>query len=97
MARSCRTSRTNPISLSASAYIEQQQNAIRSLNTLLPVMGAICIALTVTLAVLSKGDPRSRYLVVGAAVNADGAGQPPLAAPSSVSSNRSPLPASAGP
>jgi hypothetical protein len=29
----------NPASLSAAAYVEQQQNAIRSLNTLLPVMG----------------------------------------------------------
>jgi uncharacterized membrane protein len=58
----------NPASLSASAYVEQQQNAIRSLNTLLPAMGAACILLTVALAVLSKGDSRSRYLLVAAAV-----------------------------
>lgn len=58
----------NPASLSASAYVEQQQNAIRALNTLLPVMGAICIALAVALAVLTKGDRRSRYLLVGAVV-----------------------------
>jgi hypothetical protein len=37
----------NPASLSAAAYVEQQQNAIRSLNTLLPVMGAVCILLAV--------------------------------------------------
>lgn len=58
----------NPAGLSASAYVEQQQNAIRSLNTLLPVMGATCIALAIILAVLSKGSPRSRYLLIAAVV-----------------------------
>ena len=58
----------NPASLSASAYVEQQQNTIRSLNTLLPVMGAVCIVLTVVLASLSKRDPRSRFLLIAAAV-----------------------------
>lgn len=58
----------NPVSLSASAYVEQQQIAIRSLNTLFPAMGAICIALAVVLAVLTKNDPRSRYLLVAAAL-----------------------------
>ena len=58
----------NPSSLSASAYVEQQQNAIRSLNTLLPAMGAICILLTVALAFTSKGDPRNRYLLMAAAI-----------------------------
>ena len=58
----------NPASLSASAYVEQQQNAIRSFNTLLPAMGAACILMTGALAVLAKGDSRSRYLLVAAAV-----------------------------
>jgi uncharacterized membrane protein len=58
----------NPTSLSASAYVEQRQNAIRSLNTLLPAMGGICIALTFALAVLTKDDPRSRYLLLAAAL-----------------------------
>jgi uncharacterized membrane protein len=57
----------NPASLSAMAYVEQQQNAIRALNTLLPVMGAVCIVLALVLAVLSKRDSRSRYLYAGAA------------------------------
>lgn len=57
----------NPASLSAAAYVEQQQNAIRSLNTLLPVMGAICILLAISVAVLSKDSPRSRYMFLGAA------------------------------
>lgn len=58
----------NPASLSASAYVEQQQNAIRALNTLLPTMGATCILLSVALAFMSKGDPRSRYLLFAAAL-----------------------------
>ena len=57
----------NPSGLSASAYIEQQQNAIRALNTLLPAMGAVCIVLTVALAAISKGDRRSRDLLIAAA------------------------------
>jgi len=57
----------NPSSLSASAYVEQQQNAIRSLNTLLPAMGAMCILLTGALAFISKGDRRGRYLLIAAA------------------------------
>lgn len=56
----------NPAGLSPGAYVEQQQIAIRSLNTLLPAMGAACIILSITLAVLSKQDPRCRYLLIGA-------------------------------
>ena len=59
----------NPSTLSASAYVEQQQNAIRALNTLLPVIGAVCIALTVWLAILEKNDARARYSLVAAAVS----------------------------
>ncbi len=58
----------NPSALSAAAYVEQQQNAIRSLNLLLPLMGAVCILLTVWLAVRSRGEPRVRALLVAAAV-----------------------------
>lgn len=58
----------NPSSLSATAYIEQQQNAIRSLNTLLPFMGAVCIVLAVWLAVVTKNEPRTRLLLVAAIV-----------------------------
>jgi len=54
----------NPLSLSAGAYVEQQQNAIRSLNTLLPLMGAACIALAVWLAVLARNEPRTRWLLI---------------------------------
>ena len=58
----------NPAALSASAYVEQQQNAIRSLDTLLPAIGAVCIVLTVWLAILAKDDAPARYLLVAAAV-----------------------------
>jgi uncharacterized membrane protein len=57
----------NPASLTASTYVEQQQNTIRSLNTLLPAMGALCILLAITLSWLSIADPRSRFLLIGAA------------------------------
>lgn len=58
----------NPASLSVTAYVEQQQNAIRSMNTLLPIMGAVCIALACLLAWFSKSDLRSRNLLIGAAL-----------------------------
>lgn len=57
----------NPSQLSASAYVEQQQNMIRSFNTLLPAMGAGCISLLLALAVISRGDARSRALFLAAA------------------------------
>jgi uncharacterized membrane protein len=58
----------NPIALSVSAYVEQQQNAIRAFNTLLPVMGGICIILTAVLAFRAHLNPRVRYLHVAAAI-----------------------------
>lgn len=58
----------DPAALDASAYVQQQQNAIRSLNTLLPLMGAACIVLAVLLAA-SRRTPRvGRYLLAGTAV-----------------------------
>jgi uncharacterized membrane protein len=58
----------NPLGLSATAYVEQQQNAIRSLNTLLPLMGAGCIVLAIWLAVVAKNQRRTRSLLVTAVV-----------------------------
>jgi uncharacterized membrane protein len=55
----------NPTGLSATAYVEQQQNAIRSFNTLLPAMGAACIVLGAWLAVAAK-EPRIRWLLIAA-------------------------------
>ena len=58
----------DPASLSAGAYVEQHQNAVRGLNVLLPAMGAICILLSLALAAMAKGDPRTRYLLAASAV-----------------------------
>ncbi len=58
----------NPASLSAAAYVEQQQNAIRAFNVLLPAVGAVCIALTVGLAVRARANSRVRYLHVIAGI-----------------------------
>lgn len=55
---------SDPSRLSPTAYVEQQQNAI---NTLLPAVWAVCILSTATLAVLSRDDPRGRYLLAAAA------------------------------
>lgn len=48
----------NPAQLSLVAYVEQQQNAIRSLNTLMPVLGLITILLTIVAAFYQKRDKR---------------------------------------
>lgn len=56
----------NPAALSATAYVEVQQNAIRSLNVALPLLGLCCILLTATLAVLARRDRRTRYLLIAA-------------------------------
>jgi uncharacterized membrane protein len=58
----------NPSGLSASTYVEQQQNTIRALNTILPALGAVCIVLTAALAVLSKHDTRARILLAAAVI-----------------------------
>ncbi len=52
----------DPAALSATAYAEMQQNAIRSLNVSLPILGFVCILLTAALAVLSREDKRARLL-----------------------------------
>ncbi|WOB09145.1 DUF1772 domain-containing protein [Piscinibacter gummiphilus] len=54
----------NPAALSAAAYVEMQQNSIRSLNVSLPILGLVCIISTATLAVLTKDDKRSLHLLV---------------------------------
>jgi uncharacterized membrane protein len=58
----------NPASLAATSYIEQQQNAIRAFNTLLPVIGAVSILLTMGLAFHARTDTRVRYLHVAAVI-----------------------------
>jgi hypothetical protein len=54
----------NPKDLSAVAYVEQQQNAILSLNVLMPILGLISILLTIGYAILLKGDKLKRNLLL---------------------------------
>lgn len=56
----------NPAALTATAYVEMQQNAIRTLNVSLPAIGFVSILLTAALAVLAKDDKRVRYLLIAA-------------------------------
>lgn len=56
----------SPAGLSAATYVEQQQHTIRALNTLMPLLGAVCIVLTMVL-MLTKGNRSTRYLL-GASV-----------------------------
>jgi uncharacterized membrane protein len=58
----------NPSALTANAYVEMQQNAIRALNTSLPALGLVCVLLTAALAMLTKHDKRGRYLLIAAAM-----------------------------
>jgi uncharacterized membrane protein len=58
----------DPAELSAGAYIEQQQHAIRALNINMPVMGAATALLTLASALLARGNGAQRALFVAAFV-----------------------------
>lgn len=58
----------NPAALSASAYVEMQQNTIRALNVPLPALGLTCILLTAALAVLTRNNKPARSLLLTAVV-----------------------------
>ena len=58
----------DPRYLSATAYVEQQQRTIESLNVLMPVLGGVAILLTLLLAVVERGRRPIFYLLVAAAV-----------------------------
>ena len=57
----------NPAALSASAYVEQQQNAIRAMNVTMPVLGAACVVLTLVHASLARASRSSFYLLLAGA------------------------------
>ena len=57
----------DPATLSPSTYVEQQQNTIRALNVLMPVLGALAILLTLTSAVLQRKDRKAFVLLIVAA------------------------------
>jgi uncharacterized membrane protein len=57
----------NPMDLSQTAYLEQQQQAIRTLNVTMPRLGAIGTVLTLASAVLAR-DGRLAFVLLTAAV-----------------------------
>lgn len=58
----------NPSDLSPGTYVEHQQHTIRALNTPMPILGGVCILLTIILAVLERSNRQVRYLLVAATV-----------------------------
>ena len=58
----------NPIGLSAPTYIEQQQNNIRALNTIMPLLGLITIVLTLISAFLQIKDKIAFSILLVASV-----------------------------
>jgi len=57
----------NPHNLSAVVYVEQQQNSIRNLNVLMPVLGLITIIITLLAAFLQRAQKRIMLSLVIAA------------------------------
>ena len=58
----------NPAGLSAGAYLEQQQHAIRSLNFLMPALGLLGLLLTVAWAIIARSERPVFYMLVFAAI-----------------------------
>lgn len=58
----------NPENLSAVTYVEQQQNTIRALNVLMPILGFFSIILTIAYAALSYQEKSKRNLLLLASV-----------------------------
>jgi len=56
----------SPSDLSAGAYIEQQQHAIRALNVTMPLLGALTALLTLVSAVQARGNPRQALFLFAA-------------------------------
>ena len=54
----------NPATLSPSTYVEQQQNAIRALDVLMPVLGGITIVLTLISAFMQRSDNKAFVLLL---------------------------------
>ncbi len=58
----------SPKALDANAYITVQQQAIRTMNTVMPALGAATILVTTTAAILGRGDHTRLWLLVAAAL-----------------------------
>jgi uncharacterized membrane protein len=59
----------NPKNLSVATYIEQQQNLIKALNTLMPLMGLITIILTVV-STFSQKSSKTLFIILLVATTA---------------------------
>ena len=57
----------NPAGLDANSYVAVQQQAIRTMNRVMPALGAVTILLTITAAALGRGD-NARFGLLAAAV-----------------------------
>jgi hypothetical protein len=58
----------NPVGLPAEAYVAQQQNAIRALNVLMPILGLIAAVLTLVSAFLRKREKPVFYILLFSAL-----------------------------
>jgi uncharacterized membrane protein len=56
----------NPRGLSAAAYVAQQQGLVRSLNVIMPALGAMTILAAIVAALLSRDEPVRLGLLSGA-------------------------------
>ena len=56
----------DPADLSPSAYVEQQQHAIRALNVTMPILGALTTLLTLVSAILARSNRRQFTLLLAA-------------------------------
>jgi hypothetical protein len=54
----------NPAGLDASLYVAVQQQAIRTMNTVMPVLGAATILVTIAASVIERGDRVRLWLLV---------------------------------
>ena len=57
----------SPAGLDATTYVIQQQNGIRALNGIMPLLGALTIILTLAAAFAASGDPLRMNLLFAAA------------------------------
>ena len=58
----------NPKGLDGPRYVVLHQQGIRTMNTAMPALGAVTIALTAAAAVMARGDGERLALLVGAAI-----------------------------
>jgi uncharacterized membrane protein len=58
----------NPAGLEASVYITLQQQAIRTMNKVMPALGAATLLITVTAAILAREDHTRLWLLIATAL-----------------------------